>query len=238
MSSPSIKSCIFLDIAHRSRKSSIPHADPFTCRSCGRTSSGPWPCPPARPVAPAAATRTTRTPSTSSASPSPRPPTRTSPPSSPRPHEGEGVKFQTSYGPSGDQSRAVAAGLKADYVHFSVPTDVTRLVDEGLVADDWDAGENKGVVSTLGRRLRRPRRQPQEHQDLGRPGQARRRDRHAQPRLLGRRALERPRRLRPGHQRRWHRGGGHRVRQQVLQERRLAAEQRSRRHHRLPRRHR
>lgn len=61
--------------------------------------------------------------------------------------EGEGVEFQTSYGPSGDQSRAVAAGLKADYVHFSVPTDVTRLVDEGLVADDWDAGDNKGVVS-------------------------------------------------------------------------------------------
>lgn len=65
-----------------------------------------------------------------------------------RTSEGEGVKFQTSYGPSGDQSRAVAAGLKADYVHFSVPTDVTRLVDEGLVADDWDSGENKGVVST------------------------------------------------------------------------------------------
>ncbi|MBC2932709.1 sulfate ABC transporter substrate-binding protein [Nocardioides sp. zg-1228] len=62
--------------------------------------------------------------------------------------DGEGVEFQTSYGPSGDQSRAVAAGLKADYVHMSVPTDVTRLVDEGLVADDWDAGDNKGVVST------------------------------------------------------------------------------------------
>ena len=61
--------------------------------------------------------------------------------------EGEGVGFKTSYGPSGDQSRAVAAGLKADYVHFSVPTDVTRLVDEGLVAEDWDQGENKGVVS-------------------------------------------------------------------------------------------
>ncbi|GAA1928398.1 sulfate ABC transporter substrate-binding protein [Nocardioides hwasunensis] len=61
--------------------------------------------------------------------------------------EGEGVKFQTSYGPSGDQSRAVAAGLKADYVHFSVPTDVDRLVDEGLVDEDWDQGENKGVVS-------------------------------------------------------------------------------------------
>ncbi len=62
--------------------------------------------------------------------------------------EGKDVKFETSYGPSGDQSRAVAAGLEADYVHFSVPTDVTRLVDEGLVADDWDSGENKGVVST------------------------------------------------------------------------------------------
>lgn len=61
--------------------------------------------------------------------------------------EGEGVTFQTSYGPSGDQSRAVAAGLEADYVHFSVPTDVTRLVDEGLVAEDWDQGENGGVVS-------------------------------------------------------------------------------------------
>ena len=62
--------------------------------------------------------------------------------------EGKGVKFQTSYGASGDQSRAVAAGLEADYVHFSVPTDVTRLVDEGLVADDWDQGDNGGVVST------------------------------------------------------------------------------------------
>lgn len=61
--------------------------------------------------------------------------------------EGEGVTFQTSYGPSGDQSRAVVDGLEADYVHFSVPTDVTRLVDEGLVAEDWDQGENKGVVS-------------------------------------------------------------------------------------------
>ncbi len=62
--------------------------------------------------------------------------------------EGDGVTFETSYGASGDQSRAVAAGLTADYVHFSVPTDVTRLVDEGLVEETWDDGENKGVVST------------------------------------------------------------------------------------------
>jgi sulfate/thiosulfate transport system substrate-binding protein len=62
--------------------------------------------------------------------------------------EGENVEFVTSYGASGDQSRAVVDGLEADYVHFSVASDVTRLVDEGLVADDWDAGENKGIVST------------------------------------------------------------------------------------------
>ena len=61
---------------------------------------------------------------------------------------GTDVKFETSYGASGDQSRAVEAGLKADYVHFSVPTDVTRLVEADLVAPEWDQGENKGVVST------------------------------------------------------------------------------------------
>jgi sulfate transport system substrate-binding protein len=62
--------------------------------------------------------------------------------------EGEGVTFETSYGASGDQSRAVADGLEADYVHFSVTSDVTRLVDAGLVADTWDDGPNKGVVSS------------------------------------------------------------------------------------------
>lgn len=58
------------------------------------------------------------------------------------------MKFETSYGASGDQSRAVEAGLEADYVHFSVSSDVTRLVDAGLVASTWDDGDNKGVVST------------------------------------------------------------------------------------------
>jgi sulfate/thiosulfate transport system substrate-binding protein len=62
--------------------------------------------------------------------------------------EGENATFQTSYGASGDQSRAVVAGLEADYVHFSVTSDVTRLVDEGLVAEDWDQGPNEGIVSS------------------------------------------------------------------------------------------
>jgi sulfate/thiosulfate-binding protein len=62
--------------------------------------------------------------------------------------EGKGVSFKTSYGASGDQSRAVVSGLKADYVHFSVTSDVTRLVEAGLVADTWDDGPTKGVVSS------------------------------------------------------------------------------------------
>jgi len=61
--------------------------------------------------------------------------------------EGAGVTFETSYGASGDQSRNVLNGQPADYVHFSVESDVTRLVDGGLVASDWKAGSNKGVVS-------------------------------------------------------------------------------------------
>ncbi|ROR89535.1 sulfate transport system substrate-binding protein [Nocardioides aurantiacus] len=60
---------------------------------------------------------------------------------------GKGVTWKTSYGASGDQSRAVESGLDADYVHFSLEGDVTRLVEAGLVAEDWNAGETKGIVS-------------------------------------------------------------------------------------------
>ena len=126
---------------------------------------------------------------------------------------GKDVKFETSYGASGDQSRAVAAGLEADYVHFSVPTDVTRLVDEGLVADDWDAGENKGVVSrsvvVFGVRDGNPK-GIEDWDDLIKPGVE---IVTAEPGVLGCSSLERPGRLRPGHQRRRHRGGGDRVHQ-------------------------
>lgn len=48
---------------------------------------------------------------------------------------GNGVKFKTSFGASGDQSRAVEAGLKADVVSFSIEPDMTRLQEAGLVTD-------------------------------------------------------------------------------------------------------
>src|SRR4051794_15935167 len=61
--------------------------------------------------------------------------------------EGQNVEFQQSYGASGDQSRAVAAGLKADVVEFSLEPDMTRLVDAGLVAKDWNQNKYKGMIT-------------------------------------------------------------------------------------------
>jgi sulfate/thiosulfate transport system substrate-binding protein len=60
---------------------------------------------------------------------------------------GAGVSFQESYAASGEQSRAVAAGLPADVVAFSLEPDVTRLVDEGLVDAAWSDDEHDGMVS-------------------------------------------------------------------------------------------
>jgi len=62
--------------------------------------------------------------------------------------EGKGVTFKTSYGASGDQSRAVEGGLDADVVHFSLETDVSRLVDDGLVDENWKDNPTKGIVTS------------------------------------------------------------------------------------------
>ncbi|MCW2991146.1 MAG: sulfate transporter, periplasmic sulfate-binding protein [Solirubrobacterales bacterium] len=62
---------------------------------------------------------------------------------------GKDVGFKTSYGASGEQSRAVVDGLKADYVSFSTEPDMTRLVDAGMVDKSWkDATTSKGLVTT------------------------------------------------------------------------------------------
>lgn len=60
---------------------------------------------------------------------------------------GKGVTFEQSYGPSGDQSRAVESGLKADVVTFSLAPDVDRLVKAGLVDGDWSSDRFRGMVS-------------------------------------------------------------------------------------------
>jgi sulfate/thiosulfate-binding protein len=50
---------------------------------------------------------------------------------------GKGVSFTQSYGASGDQSRAVAAGLPADIVALSLAPDVDKLVEPGIVDVNW-----------------------------------------------------------------------------------------------------
>lgn len=59
---------------------------------------------------------------------------------------GNGVSFSASYGPSGNQSRAVANGQSAGYVAFSILPDLTKLVP-GFVNSGWDSGPTKGLVS-------------------------------------------------------------------------------------------
>jgi sulfate transport system substrate-binding protein len=60
---------------------------------------------------------------------------------------GKNVTFTKSFGASGDQSRAVEAGLKADIVAFSLEPDITRLVKAGLVAEDWNTDAAKGMIT-------------------------------------------------------------------------------------------
>jgi sulfate/thiosulfate-binding protein len=61
--------------------------------------------------------------------------------------EGKGVEFEQSYGASGEQSRAVEAGLPADVVEFALDSDITRLVDAGLIDSDWNQNEYKGILT-------------------------------------------------------------------------------------------
>lgn len=49
------------------------------------------------------------------------------------------VRFRTTYGPSGRQSRAVIDGLEADIVHLSLGLDVDRIAKAGLVRADWSS---------------------------------------------------------------------------------------------------
>jgi sulfate transport system substrate-binding protein len=62
--------------------------------------------------------------------------------------QGNGVSFSNSFGASGDQSRAVAAGQPASVVHFSTGSDMERLVEEGeLVSKNWEKQPYGGIAT-------------------------------------------------------------------------------------------
>ena len=60
---------------------------------------------------------------------------------------GKDVSFTQSYGASGDQARAVQAGLKADIVALSLAPDVDQLVKAGLVDAKWNRQSYRGIVT-------------------------------------------------------------------------------------------
>jgi sulfate/thiosulfate transport system substrate-binding protein len=60
---------------------------------------------------------------------------------------GAGIDFDQSYASSGEQSRAVEAGLAADVVAFSLEPDITRLVDADMVGSDWNKNRYEGMVT-------------------------------------------------------------------------------------------
>ena len=57
------------------------------------------------------------------------------------------MSFSQSYAASGDQARAVKAGLKADIVALSLAPDVDELVAAGLVDANWKRQSYRGMVT-------------------------------------------------------------------------------------------
>jgi sulfate/thiosulfate transport system substrate-binding protein len=60
---------------------------------------------------------------------------------------GKDVTFSQSYAASGDQSRAVAAGLPADIVALSLAPDISSLVQKHLVPQNWNKDKYQGMVT-------------------------------------------------------------------------------------------
>jgi sulfate/thiosulfate transport system substrate-binding protein len=61
--------------------------------------------------------------------------------------DGKDTSFKQSYGASGDQERAVEAGLKADVVALSLAPDVDKLVKANKVDANWSKAKYDGFVT-------------------------------------------------------------------------------------------
>src|SRR4051812_44042751 len=83
--------------------------------------------------------------------------------------DGKGVSFTQSFGPSGDQARAVQSGLPADVVALSLAPDVDKLVDAKKVAAGWGKGADQGFVTNSGVVLAGRQGNPQNNKTRGDP---------------------------------------------------------------------
>jgi sulfate transport system substrate-binding protein len=57
---------------------------------------------------------------------------------------GRGVSFTQSYGPSGSQARAIAAGQPADVAFLSTGLDIDTLASAGVVSKNWESAPYGG----------------------------------------------------------------------------------------------
>ena len=110
--------------------------------------------------------------------------------------EGKGVSFSQSYGPSGEQSRAVVNGLHADVVNFSLRTGRRKARQGGARLAQLEPERHARLRHELGRGDHRAQGQPEAHHRLVGPDQAGHRRGHAEPVHLGQRPLEHHGRLR------------------------------------------
>ena len=102
--------------------------------------------------------------------------------------DGEGVTFESRTAPRATRAAPSRPG--------QTPTSCTSRSSPTCSASSTQAWSpttgrtttTKGIATSVRRGLRGPQGQPRGHRDLGRPGQAGRRDHHAQPRLLRLRA--------------------------------------------------
>src|SRR3954464_817825 len=60
---------------------------------------------------------------------------------------GQGVSFTPSYGPSGSQAKAIAAGQPADLAFLSTGLDIDTIVDAGLVSKKWTKTPFGGIAA-------------------------------------------------------------------------------------------
>jgi sulfate/thiosulfate transport system substrate-binding protein len=61
---------------------------------------------------------------------------------------GQEVEFKESYQGSGAQSRAIIGGFEADIAALSLEGDIEKIVEAGLITNNWKGKPNKGMVST------------------------------------------------------------------------------------------
>jgi sulfate transport system substrate-binding protein len=60
---------------------------------------------------------------------------------------GQGVSFTQSYGPSGSQAKAIAAGQPADIAFLSTGLDIDTIVNAGVVSKNWTKTPQGGIAA-------------------------------------------------------------------------------------------